>query len=90
MLVDTRFHVSAHQEARNVRTDAHAVHLAARDPRVPWFAKVLAIVVAAYALSPIDLIPDFVPVAVQINPEAKAGVFCLAARSPPDRACRTV
>lgn len=48
--------------ARNVRTDAHAIYLAARDPRVPWFAKVLAITVAAYALSPIDLIPDFVPV----------------------------
>jgi uncharacterized membrane protein YkvA (DUF1232 family) len=48
--------------ARNIKTDTHAVYLAARDPRVPWFAKVLAIAVAAYALSPIDLIPDFVPV----------------------------
>jgi uncharacterized membrane protein YkvA (DUF1232 family) len=48
--------------ARNLRTDAHAVYLAARDPRVPWLAKILAIAVAAYALSPIDLIPDFIPV----------------------------
>jgi uncharacterized membrane protein YkvA (DUF1232 family) len=39
-----------------------AVYLAARDPRVPWYAKALAICVAGYALSPIDLIPDFVPV----------------------------
>src|SRR5216683_114406 len=48
--------------ARTVRRDLHAIHLAARDPRVPWCAKVLALCVAGYALSPIDLIPDFVPV----------------------------
>jgi uncharacterized membrane protein YkvA (DUF1232 family) len=40
----------------------HAIYLASRDPRVPWYAKALAIAVAGYALSPIDLIPDFVPV----------------------------
>jgi uncharacterized membrane protein YkvA (DUF1232 family) len=48
--------------ARRLRRDSHAVYLASRDPRVPWYAKVLAIAVAAYALSPIDLIPDFIPV----------------------------
>jgi uncharacterized membrane protein YkvA (DUF1232 family) len=48
--------------ARALKTDVHAVYLAARDPRVPWLAKFLAIAVTAYALSPIDLIPDFVPV----------------------------
>lgn len=42
--------------------EAHAAWLAARDPRVPWPARLLAIAVAAYALSPIDLIPDFIPV----------------------------
>ncbi|OHD06586.1 MAG: hypothetical protein A3E77_10845 [Sphingopyxis sp. RIFCSPHIGHO2_12_FULL_65_19] len=42
--------------------EAHAAWLAARDPRVPWLARALAIAVAAYALSPIDLIPDFIPV----------------------------
>jgi uncharacterized membrane protein YkvA (DUF1232 family) len=36
--------------------------LAARDPRVPWYAKLVAVAVVAYALSPIDLIPDFIPV----------------------------
>jgi uncharacterized membrane protein YkvA (DUF1232 family) len=50
------------QWARTIKRDAHALYLAARDPRVPWYAKVLALAVAAYALSPIDLIPDFVPV----------------------------
>ena len=48
--------------ARTIKRDAHAVYLAARDPRVPWYAKAVAICIAGYALSPIDLIPDFVPV----------------------------
>jgi len=48
--------------ARDLKRDAHAVYLASGDPRVPWYAKALAIAVAAYALSPIDLIPDFIPV----------------------------
>ena len=48
--------------ARSIRRDAHALYLAARDPRVPWYAKALALAVAAYAASPIDLIPDFIPV----------------------------
>jgi uncharacterized membrane protein YkvA (DUF1232 family) len=48
--------------ARRLNRDVHAIYLASRDPRVPWPAKVLAIAVAGYALSPIDLIPDFIPV----------------------------
>ena len=48
--------------ARTVKRDVVAVWLAARDSRVPWYAKVVAGAVAAYALSPIDLIPDFIPV----------------------------
>ena len=50
------------QWARATKRDAVAVWIAARDPRVPWYAKLLAGAVAAYALSPIDLIPDFIPV----------------------------
>src|ERR1700719_3818778 len=48
--------------ARTLIRDVQAIYLAARDPRVPWYARVLAIAVAGYALSPIDLIPDFIPV----------------------------
>ena len=48
--------------ARAIRRDVHALWLAARDPRTPWVARVLAVVLAAYALSPIDLIPDVIPV----------------------------
>ena len=48
--------------ARSMKRDVVAIYLAARDPRVPWYAKIVALAVAAYALSPIDLIPDFIPV----------------------------
>jgi uncharacterized membrane protein YkvA (DUF1232 family) len=52
----------AKQWARTIKRDAIAVWIAARDPRVPWYAKLVATAVAAYAFSPIDLIPDFIPV----------------------------
>lgn len=48
--------------ARVLKHNTYALYLAARHPRVPVVAKVMATLVAAYALSPIDLIPDFIPV----------------------------
>jgi uncharacterized membrane protein YkvA (DUF1232 family) len=48
--------------ARSIKRDVVALWIAARDPRVPWYAKALCATVAAYALSPIDLVPDFIPV----------------------------
>ena len=48
--------------AHTLKRDTIALYLAARDSRVPWNAKIVAACVAAYALSPIDLIPDFIPV----------------------------
>lgn len=48
--------------ARSIRRDVVALWIAARDSRVPWHAKLVAGCVAAYALSPIDLIPDFIPI----------------------------
>ena len=48
--------------ATALKREVYALYIAARDPRVPWYAKVVMGLVLAYALSPIDLIPDFVPV----------------------------
>ena len=48
--------------AAALKQDTLALYLAARDPRVPFVAKLVVVLVVAYALSPIDLIPDFIPV----------------------------
>jgi uncharacterized membrane protein YkvA (DUF1232 family) len=48
--------------ARQLKAEVYALYLAYRDPRVPWYAKAVAVCIVGYALSPIDLIPDFVPV----------------------------
>jgi uncharacterized membrane protein YkvA (DUF1232 family) len=48
--------------ARRLKREIHAIYLAAHCPRVPWHAKIIAIAVAGYALSPVDLIPDFIPI----------------------------
>jgi uncharacterized membrane protein YkvA (DUF1232 family) len=48
--------------ARELRKDIYTLYYAYKDPRVPWCAKALAAAVVAYAASPIDLIPDFIPV----------------------------
>ena len=48
--------------ARRLKVEVHALYLAYRDPRVPWYARVFAAVVVGYAFSPIDLIPDPIPV----------------------------
>ncbi len=50
------------RRARGLKRDTLALYLAARDPRVPWYTKALALGVVGYALSPIDLIPDFIPI----------------------------
>lgn len=48
--------------ARRIKTNTFALYLACKDPRTPWYAKVFAGCVVAYAFSPIDLIPDFIPI----------------------------
>lgn len=50
------------RRATQLKQEVHALALACKDPRVPWYAKLLALCIVAYALSPIDLIPDFIPV----------------------------
>ncbi len=48
--------------ARALKTESYALYLAARDPRTPWIARGLVLFIVAYAISPIDLIPDFIPI----------------------------
>lgn len=54
-------HIKLRRSADGIRTEIHALYLAVRDPRTPWYARLLGACVVAYALSPIDLIPDFIP-----------------------------
>jgi uncharacterized membrane protein YkvA (DUF1232 family) len=53
---------SLRDRVRALEADTFALYLASRDPRVPWPAKAVAALTVTYALSPIDLIPDFIPV----------------------------
>jgi uncharacterized membrane protein YkvA (DUF1232 family) len=48
--------------ARALKTEVYAIYIAARDPRTPWYAKALIFFVVAHTFSPIDLIPDFIPI----------------------------
>jgi uncharacterized membrane protein YkvA (DUF1232 family) len=48
--------------ARSLKTELYVLYLAYRDPRVPWYARLLAVIVVGYAFSPIDLIPDPIPI----------------------------
>ncbi len=54
--------VKLKQRVRHLKAETYALCLAARDPRTPWYAKLLVAGIVAYAFSPIDLIPDCVPV----------------------------
>lgn len=71
--------------AHRIRVEAHAVWLAVRDPRTPLLARLVGLLVAAYALSPIDLIPDFVPVLGLLDDAVliPAGVWLFARLVPP-------
>jgi uncharacterized membrane protein YkvA (DUF1232 family) len=72
--------------ARLLTRDVHAVYLASRDPRTPWYAKAVAIGVVAYALSPIDLIPDFIPILGQLDELIilPLGIWLVVRSIPPD------
>lgn len=50
------------RRAETLKTEIHALYLAYRDPRTPWYARLLGALVVAYAFSPIDLIPDPIPI----------------------------
>src|SRR4051812_7402035 len=72
--------------SRAIKRDTIAVYLAVRDPRVPWYAKLVGAAVAAYALSPIDLIPDFIPVLGYLDDAILVPLGLMLARRliPPD------
>jgi len=50
------------QRARQLKKETYAIYIACKDPRVPWYARLFAGFVVAYAFSPIDLIPDVIPI----------------------------
>ncbi len=68
------------ERARRLRLEARALALAYRDPRVPWYAKAFAACVVAYAFSPIDLIPDPIPVLGHLDDLVLLPLGVLAAR----------
>jgi len=72
--------------ARIVRRDVYALYLASRDPRIAWHVKLLAVAVAAYAFSPIDLIPDFIPVLGYLDDViiVPLGILLVIRLIPPD------
>lgn len=72
--------------AKALKRDVLALWLAARDPRVPLLPKLIAGLVAAYALSPIDLIPDFIPVLGYLDDLliVPAGIWLAVRLIPPD------
>jgi uncharacterized membrane protein YkvA (DUF1232 family) len=69
-----------------LRINAHAVWLAARDKRTPWYARAFGLLVAAYALSPIDLIPDFIPILGLVDDAIliPAGIWLFLKMLPPN------
>jgi uncharacterized membrane protein YkvA (DUF1232 family) len=74
------------RRVRDLKRETHALYLAGRHPRTPWYAKALVAVVVAYAVSPIDLIPDFIPVVGLLDDLLliPAGVVLAVRLIPPD------
>ena len=72
--------------ARTLRIEAHAVWLTARHPDTPWPARLFGMIIAAYALSPIDLIPDFIPILGLLDDAVliPLGIWLFLKMVPPD------
>jgi uncharacterized membrane protein YkvA (DUF1232 family) len=73
------------QRGRELKREAHAVYLACKDPRVPWHVRLLGLAVVGYLFSPIDLIPDFIPVLGQLDDLVivPLGLVCIVKLIPP-------
>ena len=74
------------RRARDLKREVYALYFACRDPRVPWYAKALAVAIVGYAFSPIDLIPDFIPVLGYLDELVllPLGVMAVRALVPPE------
>jgi len=74
------------KRAKQLKREIHAVYLAMKDPRTPWYARALAAVIVGYAFSPIDLIPDPIPVLGYLDDLVllPLGVLLLVKLLPPD------
>lgn len=74
------------QLVRKIKQDTYAIYLASIDPRVPWYTRLLAVCVVAYAFSPIDLIPDFIPILGYLDDLVilPCGIWLLIKIIPPD------
>lgn len=74
------------RRATQLKQEVHALALACKDPRVPWHARLLALCIVAYALSPIDLIPDFIPILGYLDDLIliPLGIYFLLKMIPPD------
>ncbi len=78
--------MSLKDRINRLKAETYTLYLAYRNPRVPWYAKVFLAVVLAYALSPIDLVPDFIPVIGYLDDLVivPAGVFLALKMIPRD------
>lgn len=74
------------QKARVLKKEVYALSLAYKDPRVPWYARVMAAIVVGYAFSPIDLIPDPIPILGYLDDLllVPLGIFLAIKMIPPD------
>jgi uncharacterized membrane protein YkvA (DUF1232 family) len=74
------------QRVRQLKKETYAIHIACKDPRVPWYARVFAGFVVAYAFSPIDLIPDVIPILGYLDDLilVPLGIMLVIKMIPPD------
>lgn len=77
---------SLKQLARKLKKETRAIYLASKDPRVPWMARLVATCVVAYAFSPIDLIPDAIPILGYLDDLilVPAGIWLVLKMIPPN------
>lgn len=78
--------MSWQQKVRQLKKETYAIYIACKDPRVPWYARVFAGFVVAYAFSPIDLIPDIIPILGYLDDLilVPLGIMLVIKMIPPD------